>query len=385
MIPSLHLRSEVRYPASVTTGFLGGATHLQVLEECGKHTIFVVRHAGHAKYAQESLRSGAPMTVSITSRKGRRRWHGYVDSVTPYEEPGSNAPYTRVVGVGLTYPLKEPTNVVAGKVRDGQRQIIRRNGLVPIVRGPDSERQMLLGGRSQWEVLAETAKEYSQYLFTTGTTVHAMQLKDIIDMYRQEAVTLVWMGGAAHSTNQFVLRQFKIPTTDNTGALGVVPDHRIAFGVDPHTARVTQREEGDSMFSRYPGYVAQSYGNVVDRLSGSTVTHVAQAQGTGHIGITAGKPVFVRGSDPGPWWLVNSVCHEYDMEQNAYDMSLELHRAEDLRRLSPEVFAPERNIHRVGDFGEAVNLENEPVLYVPPQRVRGATMWREGARWRAQR
>jgi hypothetical protein len=382
VIPELHQTADVRYPASVTTGFLGAPLRVEVMEECGMHTLLVATHAGHAKYVSESLRSGAPMRASITARKGTRRWYGYVDSITETVDENS-APMTNVIGVGLTYPLKNPANNVVGKVLDAERRLIRSAGLVPIVRGPQVDTNVMIAGRSKWAVLAETAQAYSQYLFTTGTTVHVLQMKDIIELYQQEAVTLIWAGAAR--AQPFYLRNFKIPQTDNTGALGVVEDHRIGYGVDPHTARVTMLEEGESMFARYPGYIAQSYGTVVSRMSGSTVTHVATAEGPGLIGVTAGKPIFIRGTDPGPWWLVNSVCHTYDLKENDYSMSLGLHRSVDLARLSTDVFAPKRNILRVGDNGESVHLENDPILHVPDTPVRGQHSWKEAARWRAQR
>lgn len=381
MIPELHFRSHALYPGSSVHGFVGPATRVEIIEETGKHTLFLVRHEGHAKFARESLRSGAPMRVGITARKGTRIWHGYVDSVTP-AETADNMPYTNVVGVGTTYPMKEPAVSVLDGVVDSERRLIKRAGLVPIVRGPEDARQVLVAGRSQWEVLTETAAQYSQYVFATGTTVNVLQLKDIIDLYQQEAVTLVWSGSAGHMTSPYALRRFRIPQTDNTGGLGLVEDRRIGFGVDPLTARVTVRDEGTSMFPRYQDFIARSFSNVADRFSGSTVSHQAEAEGRGHIGVTAGKLVFIRGSDPGPWWLVQRVSHVFESESNEYEMRLSLLHSADLKNMPKEVFAPQRNIHRKGDSGENVALEMEPMLHIGKRLVKGSVSWQDSPRWR---
>jgi hypothetical protein len=372
MIPELHLHGRVTYPRSATQGLIGTALNVSVSEACGRHTIFQVTHKGKAKYAQESLRSGAPMVVDISAHKGTRRWFGYVDSVTEKdsEEFGKT---TDIVGVGVTYFMKDASDYVLGTLLAAERGLIKRAGLVPIVRGPDSDKPVLSDGRSQWQVLTQSADEYGQYVFTIGTTVHVMRIADIFAMYKMEAPRLVCRG--TNTVDPWSLSSFRAPVTDN------VIDRQIAYGSDPLTAAVTRVESGNSMFRTYPGYVAR---NVQEQMSSESVLQTATASGNGHVEVVAGKPVYIDGATPGPWWLVNSVQHSFDTQKNEYTMDLSLHRTRSVMDVQEKFTAPRKNLNRVGDNGERVNLEQEPKFEYKPMILKGAMSWASQPRWRAQ-
>lgn len=371
MIPELHIKGRVTYPRSATLGLVGVPKHITVLEACGRHTLFVVTHQGRAKYAQQSLRSGAPMVVDLTAHKGNRRWFGYVDSVT--EKDDEQGKTTEIIGVGVTYFMKDRADNVLGAVLPTERDLIKQAGLVPIVRGPDSDKPVLANGRSQWQVLTNTADEYGQYVFSLGTTIHVLRAHHIVEMFKQEAPRLVWRGN--DTVDPWSLATFRAPVTDN------VRDHKIAYGVDPVTASVTNVESGSSMFKSFPGYVAR---RVQEQMSSENLLQSATAEGRGHTEVVAGKLVYIEGSHPGPWWLVDSVTHEYDVEGPNYRMSLELHRTPSVINISDEHRTPRKNLLRRGDNGESVSRENDPKLDIRPMVLSGAVSWQNRPRWRAQ-
>lgn len=373
MIPELHLRGRVRYPGSVLLGLVSVPTEISIIERVNRHVLFRVRHEGRARYAKEILHSGAPMIVSLTAHKGTRRWFGYVDSVT--EKVEDNVPHVEVIGVGVTYPMKEPVNYVLGELVTAERALIKGSGLVPIVRGPNVDKTVVAGGRSQWAVLLDAASQFNQYVFTSGTTVNVLRMHEIVETYLSESIPLAWMGTTGEYMSPWAFHSFDLVRTDN------IVDRRVGYGVDPFTASVRQVDLGESMFGTYPGYVAR--GDVTERLSGDPIVARACAEGGGHTGVSAGKIVHVKNTDPGPWWFVERVEHRYVTKDAKYTISTDLMRTREIEKIPfKETHTPTVNTTRLGDNAERVNYENDPILTTWPTLVKGMTSWKDKARWR---
>jgi hypothetical protein len=384
VIPDITIRGSVHFPKAITTGILGRGTTIVVVEECFKHTLIIADFAGHPKYAKDAFRSGQPMVAVMVGKKGGERyWHGYVDSLV-LTQSDDGTPLTKVIGAGITYPMKATTvDVGSGSVMDIQRRLIRRHDLASIVRGPDVVRQVLMGGSTDWQMLCELAQAYNQYVFTTGTTVNVLQMSDIVDLYKTEAVELVWKGTDGEARDMYALRKFRTRVTDNVQPMGLSTDNRIGYGVDPVTSGVTRVEIGESMFSTYKRSIARSSQGVVANILGSSVVSRAHAEGRGHTGVSAGKLIQVRNSEPGPWWFVNKVTHKFTLEDGDHAMELELYRTADLNMPSTKKPA-QRNPNKQGDYDVCVCQEYDPLLHELEQAtVQGTNDWTNGFRWRS--
>lgn len=384
MIPDLTIRGQVHFPKAITTGLVGRGIRIVVVEEVYKHTLMIAEFAGQPKYAQDAFRSGQPMVALMVGKKGGPRyWHGYVDSLV-LDRDDAGMPLTKVIGVGLTYPMKSTTvEVGTGAVTDIQRRLITQNNLVSIVRGPQVIKQVLMAGSTQWQMLCNLAQSYNQYVFTTGSTVNVLPMSDIVDLYKTEAVELVWKGTTGEATDMYALRKFQTRITDNVQPMGMTPDNRIGFGVDPVSSGVTKVETGQSMFASYKRSVARSPQNVVANVLGSTIISKADAEGRGHTGVSAGKLVQIRNSEPGPWWFVNKVIHKFSLEDGDHQMELELYRTAELNM--PYVRKPaQRNPHKIGDGDICVCQEYDPELQeLQKITVDGTNDWTNGFRWRS--
>jgi hypothetical protein len=369
VIPLIHLKGRAWYPESDISGIVRRPTNIQIMERVNRHTIYVVRHEGRAEHVGETLRSGSPMVVDLTAHKGTHRWFGYVDSLT--ERMGEKTYYTDITGVGLTYPMKEGSHQTYTTLLEAERLIIKQAGLVPIVRGPKSDKPVLSSGRSMWSTLVETAEPFNQYVFSTGTTLNVMPVVDIIEMYAQEAYTLNY-----HQADEWALNRFEAPRSDN------VTTKQVGFGVDPLKAGVRSAETADAMFTSYPSVSVRT--GILEQLDVDAIINTAIAEGGGNTAIHAGMLVYVQNVTPGPWWWVTAVTHEFSVVGGTYRMCLELARTRSVAKMSREEAPPTRNLTRVGDFLERVNLEYNPTLVKGDTFVKGATTWKTSPVWRPQ-
>ena len=369
MIPLIHLKGRTWYPESDLSGIVRRPTRIQVLERVNKHTIYVVRHEGRVEHIGETMRSGSPMVVDLTAHKGTHRWFGYVDSLT--ERMGDKTYYTDVTGVGLTYPMKEASLLSYPSLMEAERQIIKQSGLVPIVRGPASDKPVISSGRSLWQTLVESAEPFNQFVFSTGTTLNVMPVKDIIEMYAQEAYTLKY-----HQADEWALQRFEAPRSDN------VTTKQVGFGLDPLKAGVRQAETQDAMFTSYPTVAVRT--GIIDQLDVDAIINTAIAEGGGNTAIHAGMLVYVQNVTPGPWWFVTAVTHDFSVVGGTYKMCLELARTRSVAAMTRENLPPTRNLTRKGDYLERVNLEYSPTLVRGDTFVNGTASWKTRPLWRPQ-
>ena len=384
MLTDLTVRGGVFFPKAITTGLINKALRFKIFEECNRHILFQVTFAGHPKY-QESFRSGQPMQLLLTSKRaGARYWHGYVDSfeVAREDEIG---PVTKVTGVGVTYPMKQPSDEVLDiSVLKAERYLIQKFGLTSLVYGKDANRQTPMSGESAWSTLITLAKTYDQYVFTTGTTVNVLQIPDIMNLYAMEAVELIWKGVQGESRDQEALRKFEGKIGDNASSMGLDDDRKISHGVDPASGRVTIMDTGTSMFPSYRHSITRSPANMAAQISGPTVLRKAEAEGRGHGGVSAGKIIKIKGATPYPWWLVSKVMHNYDLKTGDHSMELELLQTADME-LPYDSAAAQRNVLRKGD-NTCVCKENRPTLVeLSSVHVDGTHDWANGFRWQATR
>jgi hypothetical protein len=383
MITDITVRGGVYFPKAITTGLIKKAVRFKIIEECNRHTLFQVTFAGHPKY-QESFKSGQPMRLLLTSQRGgTRTWHGYVDNFEVAREDDLG-PVTKVIGVGVTYPMKQPNDAVLdNKVLDAERSLIRGFGLTPLVRGKDVNRQTLMSGQSAWKTLTDMAKTFDQYVFATGTTINVLQMSEIMNLYYMEAVELTWKGVQGEFRDQDTLRKFQGKIGDNASSLGLLEDRKISHGVDPVSARVTRVDSGTSMFPSYRHSIARSPQNVAAQISGPTVLRKAEAEGRGHGGVVAGKIVKIKGAPPYPYWFVSKVMHNYDLKSGTHDMEMELFQTREMELpYAPNV--AQRNVLRTGDGTSCVCKEHLPTLIeINSVMVDGTHDWANGFRWQA--
>lgn len=352
-------RVTVSYPGSSTSGLVGSPVSVSIIEEVGRHTVIVSEHVGHPRELEDAMYSGSPMYAHLSNRLGDRSWHGYVDSLV-LGQGQDGKPTTRVVCAGITYFLKNHgIGVMDSSLDEVERAIIRGAGLVPVVRGTSSRIQVPLIGRSQWEVLTGLAQGEGQHVISTGTTLSVLSPSDILGQFLPSAQGLRYAGATERLG---YLDSFTPVSSANQRSLGGSPSSKSGAAVDPGGTALRYGTHLTDMFQGYEtGGALGSATLLKDRVGMSQMVSRATASGVGHPLVFAGSPIHVDGANPGPWWFVQKVRHDFSTRTEDLRMSLDLFRTRELESISHGP-SPRRNLDRKGDGGECVCQESRPDL-----------------------
>ena len=398
--PRLQAQASVRYPYSDVTGANMSSIKATIREEVNKHTIFKVEHKGVFNYYKDTLRSGSPLAVSVqTGQNSSRTWHGYIDSVTPSGAQEVNADNettigysTEIIGVGLTYPLKSTSQQIweSTQLADVVSSVVEAAGLASVCDADHLSQTVPQSGRSGWQLITALGASTGRLTFTSGSTVNWLRPGAIFKQFMPNAARLTYSTAMSEiSRNPFYLRSFEQITTDNSSHMDGGWSTKVSVsGVDPVSGAVSVTESGEGMFARYLDTTARSSDTVGVKAEGSSEAafpHRAFTTGPGNPLVSAGYPVYITNGDGGNWWLVHSVTHHLDSQEQTYEMEIDLMRRPDFPTNIPTTF-PKVNIERRKETEYCLCQELDPALVVPfTGKVYGAGTWGTLPRWTARK
>lgn len=396
--PRLVSRTAISYPGSDVTGADMTRVKVSVTEEVNKHTLMSVEHAGVFAYYQDTLRSGSPLRVDTwMPLHGSRSWYGYVDSVVPNGEvqtdrgdQASSGLTTEVVGVGITYPLKETSQRVweSTSYSSVVTDLANRAGLVAYTDQDDQLQTIPQGGMSGWQLVNHLGAMSGRLAFTTGSTLNWMRPDSILEAFSGSAPRLRYATTVQeHGRYPGSLRLFEQEWSDNNSHTGQWSTEVSLTGVDPVTGVVAQSTVGQGMFARYLDETARSLGTVGLKAEGTAVASMpmsARIAGVGNPYVAAGRPVYVRKGDFGQWWLVEKVTHTFDAALKSHWMEASLVSSDSFPTAPPSGFPKVDRSRRVS--GACLCREEEPALTSgSPSLVFGAGNWGSLPRWTARK
>jgi phage protein D len=309
------------------------------------HDVYVLMYVGELTYLHDSLRTGAPVQISVANENGTADFIGYVHHVgltTGHHEGGK--PMTTLYCIGSSYPLKQlgnntwSSNTISQIVED----IADRFSFATDI---DSEFNFaiptyLQGNRSYWEVLRELAIDYGALLKVEGTTIRFLKPAKAAKRWAATAPVLTHvpdqsqlLSVAGTPFTQFALTSGQLMTTDLSWQA-----KKIIRGVDAITAEAIYSEGTPDTFSRGTDTTspfdhlltvpvsspAEARAYAEGAANRDRHPHTARITSSGNPFVVSDRPIFVQGvgSSTGTW-TVRKAYHDIQLN-GVYQMTLDV-------------------------------------------------------------
>jgi phage protein D len=309
------------------------------------HDVYVLMYMGELSYLQDSLRTGAPVQITVESEHGTSEFLAYVHHIgvtSGHHESGKVM--STLYCVGSSYPFKRVGNStwsnksIAYIVED----IAKTFSFASEV---DSDfdfeiSSYVQGNKSYWQVLRELAIDYGALLKVEGTTLRFLKPAKAIKSWSANAPVLTKVPDQGHLApvagtpfTQFSVTSGELMTVDHSWQA-----KKVVHGVDIRTGQSVYSEGTPDTFSRNA-----DTSSPFDHLLSTPVSsfqearafaegaanrdrypHSARVLSSGNPFVVSDKPVFIQGiGNFTGIWTVRKAYHDIQLN-GVYTMTLDV-------------------------------------------------------------
>lgn len=329
-------------PTSVV-GKVTGIRSVEVRQREFQHDLLTATVYGY-QANQLALRTGDPISASLTYAGAALYFPGYVHSVVPLDRKGPMDRRCLVHVIGASFPMKEAKQRAWANtsVSTIAAQIAQEHRLAAeIETHPFIFEMITQPGISDFALLVKLAKRVGYTFFVSGTTLVFRGRGFAMTTRRDYAESFIYRDRTASATALGEVLEFE----PKLGEINVFAEgtkaQRSVFGVDPRGAQVLQSHHTGSsglatrtdnkpgLFTAFePGMTPHSLAEAEALNTGSDDRaryHIrARAELLGRTRVRQGAEIFLEGlpSDYSGYWTALSCLHRFEKDQYFLDVDL---------------------------------------------------------------
>lgn len=332
-----------QFPASRYDKTSVFAKDFRIVQSARAHDMAVIRMVSRTIDWQNVLASSAPVRITWQSTnvdETKGEFVGYVTHVKPVIQAHESNYSFEVYAVSASRVFRQTSQEAWRNKRmtDVVADIGKKAGMNAVVRAhPMKRSQIILGGASQWEFMAELSETLGYGLTTRGTNLLFMPITDLIDVEFESApVISSLVSGRSTKGPKLRLESFTMNSgvtretrdsysNDAVNVVSVNPvNGQVSSARRSPGSAVKRRKKVTSPYVEYSRSVAHSKSEA-DLLAASGAENGLMALDakitcSGSAALKPYMPVYIEGRNDQMtgWWIVKSVTHLMDKDNGQY-------------------------------------------------------------------